>query len=568
MTRATSTDRSGSDGVEASRSEPCLLCGREHYCYLISDEWGETFKVLCHWTNPQSPPDGWQHIGTARDGRPIFVKQGYQRKRHSKKYPEVIELKPQAKTDIPQWQDVYIPVEQATKGHFVKLKPKVMANSETIYEFQKTKKGKRQGQGTIIAVLIPKGAAYDTNIEVPMSDIAEVLTYDPETGAKEQTIEYCYSDDFKIVRRQRTDRGQVYGGKSKEVRPYHRGTDGSWIKGKGGIQPPLYRQSEAEAVIRSGGIVIAVGGEQAVEYVRSLGLIAVCNQGGEAGYQQIAKDLAPAFAEARENELKPLLVIWADNDSTGKKTFIEGLSKECYEHGITSVTLDPLMLWSKMPNGGDAKDLIEYCRQEGICDRDIIRRLEFAIDEAIDRQEEEIRWRSQRQAWKAPVSHQGEIGRWQEDQQGNKYWQPFCNFDFQVVCELEDPLGGGLVLEVKRSFEQQQHRVILNSVDYTTVDKFEDRLKTELGTGIVCNLSKYQLKALIHTRVHEYRTNRQGKQYKRIDRYGQQSDGVWVFGDRQYTPDGKPTSENETRWVFYPNLGKEDQPSKGDLRTS
>lgn len=287
-------------------------------------------------------------------------------------------------------------------------------------------------------------------------------------------------------------------------------------------------------------------------------LVAVSNQGGEAGYRQIAEDLAPAFAEATENELKPLLVIWADNDSTGRKTFIEGLSKECYKHGIVSVALDPLMLWFNMPDGGDVKDWIEHCRQEGICDRETIRRLEFAINEAINLHEIEIRWRSQRQAWNAPVSHNGEIGRWEEDKQGNKYWQPLCNFDFQVVCELEDSLGGGLVLEVKRSFEQQQHRVILNSVDYTTVDKFEDALKAELHTGIVCNLSKPQLKALVHTRLHEYRTNRQGKRYKRIDRYGQQNDGVWVLGDRQYTPDGKPTSENETKWVFYPNLGKED----------
>ncbi len=322
MTRATSTDQSGSDGVEASRSEPCLLCGRERYCYQISDEWGETFKVLCHWTNPQNPPNGWQHVGIARDGRPIFLKHGYRRKRQSKKYPEVIELTPKTKTDIPQWQDVYIPVEQADKGYSIKLKPEVgLGNSETVYEIQKIKVGKRQGQSTILAVLTIKGAAYDKNIEVSISDIAEVVTYDPETGAKEQTIEYYYSDDVKVVRRQCTDRRQAYSGERKEVRPLHRGTDGSWIKGKGGIQPPLYRQSEAEAVIRSGGIVFAVGGEQAVEYVRSLGLVAVSNQGGEAGYRQIAEDLAPAFAEATENELKPLLVIWADNDSTGRKTF-------------------------------------------------------------------------------------------------------------------------------------------------------------------------------------------------------------------------------------------------------
>lgn len=163
MTRATSTNQSGS-GLEASRSEPCPLCGRESYCYLISDERGETFKVLCHWTNPQNPPNGWQHIGTARDGRPIFVKQGYQRKRQSKKYPEVIELTPKTKTDIPQWQDIQISVEQAARGHSVKLKPEVLGNSEIVYEIQKIKVGKRQGQRTILAVLTFKGAAYRSSV--------------------------------------------------------------------------------------------------------------------------------------------------------------------------------------------------------------------------------------------------------------------------------------------------------------------------------------------------------------------------------------------------------------------
>jgi hypothetical protein len=37
---------------------------------------------------------------------------------------------------------------------------------------------------------------------------------------------------------------------------------------------------------------------------------------------------------------------------------------------------------------------------------------------------------------------------------------------------------------------------------------------------------------------------------QRIDRYGQQEDGTWVFRDRQYRADGTPTEENESEWVF------------------
>jgi hypothetical protein len=320
---------------------------------------------------------------------------------------------------------------------------------------------------------------------------------------------------------------------------------------------------EAEATFRSGGIVFAVGGEQVVEYLRSLGLTAVCNQGGESGCRQIASDLAPAFAEAVENDLKPLLISWPDNDEAGFKTFGEGLLKECYKRRVTSAAIDPLALWLDMPPTGDAKDWIDHCQESNISEEEMIRALEFAIDSAIDCQEEENRLRWQREAWKAPASYKGEIGRWSEKEEegketSKKIWKPLCNFDFQVERELEDSSGGGLVLQVRRCFEQRQYRVILDSTDYTSVDKFVDSLKAALGTGIVCNLQKHELGSLIHTRLHEYRTNRQGKVYKRIDRYGQQADGVWVFGDRQYTPDGKPTSENETGWVFNSSLGKDD----------
>lgn len=171
---------------------------------------------------------------------------------------------------------------------------------------------------------------------------------------------------------------------------------------------------------------------------------------------------------------------------------------------------------------------------------------------------EEFLWRRQRQNWKSPVSHQGEIGFWVTDKDDNTFFVPTCNFDFQVEREIKDADGGGLVLQVKRVVDNNQVRVILNSTEYTKPDTFTDALKRALQTGIVCNLSKAQLNALIHTRLHEYRTTRQGRVFKRIECYGQQPDGVWVFKDRQVKKDGTPTNENESGWVFNPALGKED----------
>lgn len=170
----------------------------------------------------------------------------------------------------------------------------------------------------------------------------------------------------------------------------------------------------------------------------------------------------------------------------------------------------------------------------------------------------ETQWRGQRQNWNSPVSYQGEVGVWKTDEDDKSFFVPACNFDFQVEREIEDADGGGLVLQVKRVFDNNQVRVILNSTDYTKPDTFTDALKRQIKAGIVCNLTKPQLNALIHTRLHEYRTTRQGRVFKRIERYGQQPDGTWVFADRQYKKDGTPTNENESGWVFNSSLGKED----------
>ncbi len=574
---------SSGTGHHASSQERCPLCDRDRYCYLIKNEAREAYKVLCQWTDATNPPEGWNHVGIAKDGRPIFAKIGCARKRRkSKKYPAIVSLYPQDKPDIPQWQDVYIPVKEVDKNHTVRLKPGNPGRSETLYVVHRIDGKQVQGKHTLVAKLKVKDSLGVGTMEVPLSEIEEIVTYDPKTGAKEQFIEYHYSETQKVIRTQWSDRRKVYEGKSKQVRPYRRCDSGDWRCGKGDKSWSLYRQDEAFATLQSRGIVFAVGGEQAVESFRAIGLTATCNQGGEGGFQQIAVALSEAYqwgntlAEVDEQVdqelaqeeleppfnpgLKPLLVIWSDNDETGRSS-AEALLKACYQHKITAVAIDPLLLWKDMPEKGDAKDWIDHLQASGISNEQMYRRLENAIDEAIDQEEEEAQWRWQRSAWNAPMSYQGEIGEWITVGKGEdvkKVWQPLCNFDFVVEREVRDDFGGALVLQLKRSFENHQQRIILNSTDYTKVDSFVDAVKRALGVGIVCNLSKVQLGALINVRLHEYRTTRQGKLFKRIDRYGQQADGTWVFRDRQYTKDGQPTNENESGWVFNPSLGKDD----------
>ena len=111
----------------------------------------------------------------------------------------------------------------------MRLKPGNPGAADTLYQLHAIKSGK-PGRG-LLAILTLKDSPYGGKLELPLSEVAEVVTHDPVTGAREQFKEYFYSEDQKVVRCQWTDRRAVYNGKTKEIRPYHRGQDGKWIKG-------------------------------------------------------------------------------------------------------------------------------------------------------------------------------------------------------------------------------------------------------------------------------------------------------------------------------------------------
>jgi hypothetical protein len=368
---------------------------------------------------------------------------------------------------------------QLSKGDEVLLKPGNPGGINTVYGVKKIDLGKRHGENTLIATLNLKGGLGGT-MEVPVTEIQEILHRDPETGAKEQFIEYIYSETQKVVRTQWSDRRCVYEGKkSKKIRPFHKTTEENWVAGKGDAPWPLLRQSEAHSEIVSGGIVFLPAGEQACHYLWQLGLTATTKQGGETNPKEILEALQPSFEEARKQaemeafdepapdeepgtrELKPLLVIWGDNDATGAE-FADGLVDVAWKYKATAIKIDPLRLWSGMPFKGDAKDWISWCRLEGISDEEMLYRLELEIEAAIDEAQEDVKNRRRRANWDAPTSWQGEIGRW----------------------------------------------------------------------------------------VHKKNEPPQWKTLRRIERYGQQPDGTWVFCDRQYKPNGERTTEAETGWVF------------------
>ncbi|ESA37845.1 primase p4 [Leptolyngbya sp. Heron Island J] len=529
---------------EARRGEACPLCGRESYCFLIGEP-SKPDMVLCQWTEPNRPPNGWTYQGLAKDNRPKFLRDGAKRRR-SRKYPELVRLQPkELSEESPQWV-VDTPKPTIAPGDLV-----VVADGITpgIHEVKRRKKK--------TLMCSPPGGTQ-IFLELPEKN-AKPCVEDPETGDQLQRIEYLYPDPLnpdkaigKVVRRQWSDRRAWFEGytKTKEVRPWYWNEDaGDWAMGRGPRSWPLYRENEAKEAITRGEVLFVVAGEQAVETYRALGLTATTCQGGETRYADIPDRLSGSWAMAKDAGLKPLIVIHPDFDLTGEAAFSVGLTRECRKEGIAAVVLNPLTIWSEMPHGGDIKDVVD---KGAIAPNELLIRLENAIDEAIDLAEMAERNIKRRLRWGAPDSVDGELGYWRKDDDSDdeySVFRPLTNFDLQIEKEVASSDGGGFILQLKRSGDHQQHRLFLPSLDFTSVSKFEDTLKRALGGALICRLNNHQMKALLRVRLDEYHS-RGGKLYRLAERVGQQSDGYWIFPSIQLTPIGETTSEDQSRWIW------------------
>jgi hypothetical protein len=479
------------------------------------------------------------------------------KKRHkSRRFPDLVTL-PQHELlePAPEWQTVE-PAAQLNVGDIVQN-----SADGQFYQVKARKGRKAGGEQRLFLTLTPPGQSSPV-VEALESECS-LATTDPETGATFSEIRYLYPDPVKktelamVVRRQWSDRRQWLEDcrKTKEVRPYHwqsNGETGEWVKGRGERAWPLYREDEAKETILKGGVVFAVGGEQAVEAYRALGQVATTCAGGEAHWETIAARLEDCFATARRNGLKPVLAIHPDFDLAGDNHFGQQLLKECGERELTAIAMNPQDIWGQIPHGGDIKDIVE---SSGLAIDGVIKALEHAIDEAIDRQGKEEKLMLQRSRWGAPEAHQGELGYWKTDEhKGYRVFSPLTNFDFQIEKEVASPDGGGFVMQLKRAGEHQQFRVFLPSMDFTSVQTFENTLKKALGGALICRLSTNAMKALLRVRLHEYAHNRGGKVYKLCQRVGQQPDGYWVFPRLQLTPKGEATDENKSLWIWNTGL--------------
>lgn len=141
-----------------------------------------------------------------------------------------------------------------------------------------------------------------------------------------------------------------------------------------------------------------------------------------------------------------------------------------------------------------------------------------------------------------------------------RFFEPKTDFDFHVERVVQDSDGGGLYLRIERLSGGllATHCVYVSSQQCNKVVDFVSAVKRGLGVNVSCLLSLDELQRLLHDRREKYMQNR-GKVYKRVDRIGQQPDGTYVFENCQITNTGKDTSEEESKWVFNPDLGGEDE---------
>jgi putative DNA primase/helicase len=296
MAIASYTTQFAENGIEASRDNPCLLCGSDDWCFHLSKN-----ATICGKTD--YAPSGWLKISKAKDGRGIFAKEGSRSHRcHGLPNPkEILPLQLNPKLDLPQW------VTLSTVG----------SESEQQIEY---------------------------------------FYPDPDTGEPlGKVVRKQWSNRRAVYGRSRRDTKEIRPWHwAKPFRPDVQ--DGWWSdRGKGekeyGYKWSLYRQSEVKEAIASGeAVVFYVAGEQAVETAREIGLTAFCNQGGEGSYLQEIVD----FLRANKPQL---FVIFPDHDDTGRKSGAK-LLQACTKANIPTVMIEPENIWLDLPNKGDIYDVV------------------------------------------------------------------------------------------------------------------------------------------------------------------------------------------------------------------
>lgn len=239
--------------VNGSHSNPCPLCFKEDWCFLIGED---IEAVVCGRTDVA--PEGWVRVSEAKDGRGVFVKTNARKKKKRSLLPNpesVLPLEIQEKKDIPQW------VTLQTVG--------TESEKQIEYFYPNPETGERMGK-VVRKQWTDRRAVYGSK-----KATKEIRPWHWAKPHRPDLKEGWWSDRGKGTK----EYGYV------------------WFP---------YRHNE----IGDSKVVFYGGGEQCVEAYRELGLTATCNQGGEGSYIQQLVDVLMV-------KKPDLFVISPDNDNTG-----------------------------------------------------------------------------------------------------------------------------------------------------------------------------------------------------------------------------------------------------------
>ncbi|MDZ4879125.1 MAG: hypothetical protein CLLPBCKN_008563 [Chroococcidiopsis cubana SAG 39.79] len=166
-------------------------------------------------------------------------------------------------------------------------------------------------------------------------------------------------------------------GRDKTFRQWHRDASGQVICKKGNEAWEPYRIDEFIAALKAA-TGFAAGlvqeGEAGVEKARAAGIASITWQG--SAWSQ--NDLERALHRVKQSCPKAILAFLRDNDAAGEKK-AQAFQAACTRVGIFSVVIDPVAIYSELPDKGD---LVEILAAMDV--PEFIRRLESEIHSSVE----------------------------------------------------------------------------------------------------------------------------------------------------------------------------------------
>lgn len=350
MTHYNSINRkAATDSREVSKSEPCPICKKEDWCFLLSSQ-----IVICNRTNPGTRVDGWIEFAKDKNGAPIYkeeeayneYRQNLKKNSGGKPHGSPNHVHPRVPEVTKPWD---LPDLRKIRNDKIKT---------AIAEFR----------------FIPRDIASSLRTFNPQFPIwsAEAPQWkfcQSENSDSEMEIHYPYSESQEVIRRQWSDRRAVYrpknkpksSAKTKLIYAQNRKTKwGNFDTGKGDRPWGVYREQEAiQELPQAGGVLWLVGGESTCDAARALGLVAVSTQGGEGkNLPDLIRFIGSARNPLGESLVKALFVV-PDYDLPGIQATSRTLDmiRESFPT-LPSYPIDPSAFWQTIPEKGDIADWV------------------------------------------------------------------------------------------------------------------------------------------------------------------------------------------------------------------